>query len=222
MATKKNETIVIVPEIEFKTVTVKLKGVTPLVTNPFSLKQMRMIEDKQHGVAKTKKHDIRNEWQDFSESIYWLSEPPAEYTEDGVSEAMKHGRYGFAVGGVKDSAVSAAMRRGLVKNAVTGRGLFRIVGTEQDRIYMKQCVEIITPEPPKMRVDCLSTFNSGADMRYRPQFDEWRMQFDVMFDSGAISVDQLLTWFKLGGFACGLGENRAEKGEGWGSYTLDM
>lgn len=225
MATTKKatgEVVVALPEIEFKVVTVKIKGVAPLVTQPFSIKQMRKIEDKQHGIAKAKKHEIRNEWQDFSEAIYWLSDPPAEYSEEGITRALEHGRYGFAVGGVKNSAILAAMRRGLIKNAVTGRGLFNITSTEQDRLYSKQCVEIITPEPPKMRVDCLSTFKSGADMRYRPQFDEWRMEFDVKFDSGVLSLDQLLMWFKLGGFACGLGENRAEKGEGWGSYELDM
>lgn len=224
MATKKEEKNIVVniPSLDLQVATIKIKGTNPLVTNPFSLKQMRQIEEKQHGVAKAKKHDIRNEWQDLIESIYWLSDTPTEYTKDAFDAAVVNGRYGFAVGGVKDSAIQAAYRRGLVKNAVTGRGLFQILGTEQDRIYQKQCVEIITPEPPQMRVDCLSTFNSGADMRYRPQFNEWRMEFQVMFDAGVLSLDQLCMWFQLGGFACGLGENRAEKGEGWGSYILDM
>lgn len=225
MATKKSDGAVIItlPEIEFKTVTVKIKGITPLVTQPMTIKNMRKIEDKQHGAAKTKKNEIRNEWEDFIQSIYWLSTPPEEYTEKAFVKAVQSGaHYGFSVGGVKDSAVTAAVRRGVVKNAPVGRGLFQIINAKADKLYDKQCVEIITPEPPKMRVDCLSTFSSGADMRYRPQFDEWRMEFDVKFDAGILSLDQLLMWFKLGGFACGLGENRAEKGEGWGSYELDM
>jgi hypothetical protein len=225
LGTKKDTGTIIItlPEIDFRITKVKIKGVAPLVTNPFSLKQMKQIEDKEHGAAKTKKHDIRNEWENFIEAIYWLSNKPNDYTEEAFNLAVSSGaRFGFHVGGLKNSAIMAAYRRGVVKNAVTARGLFQIQGTEQDLIYGKQCVEIITPKPPIMRADCLSTFNSGADMRYRPQFDTWRMEFDVMYDAGAITLEQLLMWFKLGGFACGLGENRAEKGEGWGSYELDM
>lgn len=222
VAKKETPVVITLPKVEFKTAIIKIRGTTPLVTQPKSLKMMRNISEKQHGRAKTKKHDMRNEWEDFIESIYWLSTPPKDFTEEAFNEAAKGARYGFAVGGVKDSAIMAAMRRGLIKNAVTGRGLFQIVNTQKDMLYDKQCVEIITPKPPKMRVDCLSTFNSGADMRYRPQFDEWSMELEVRFDAGILPLEQLLMWFQLGGFACGLGENRAEKGEGWGSYELDM
>jgi hypothetical protein len=216
-------TVVTLPEIDFRVVTVKIKGTTPLVTNPFPVKQRQQIEDKHKGKAKDKKHDILNEWENFIEAIYWLSGKPSEYSEAAFNEAVANGaRYGFHAGGLKNSAIMAAYRRGVVKNAVTARGFFQIQGTEKDQTHNTQCIEIITPNPPIMRVDCLSTFNSGRDMRYRPQFDEWRMEFDVVYDAGAITLDQLLMWFKLGGFACGLGENRAEKGEGWGSYELDM
>ncbi len=215
--------IVTLPELDFRIVRVKIKGISPLVTNPFSLKQMKQIEDKQHGVAKSKKYEIRNEWQDFIDAIYWLSHRPSEYTEEAFNKSIAAGaRFGFHVGGLKSSAVMAAYRRGIVKNATTAKGFFRIQGALVDMTYGQQCIEILTDKPPFMRTDCLSTFNSGADMRYRPQFDEWRMEFDVKYDAGILTLEQLLMWFKLGGFACGLGENRAEKCEGWGSYELDM
>ena len=218
---KAKETVVVLPEVEFKVMRVRIVGETPLVTCPFSVKAMRQIEEKQQGKAKTGKHDIRNPWEDFINALYWLTPPPKEYTEEAFTEAVKNGaRFGFHAGGIKNSAIMAAYRRGIVKNAVTARGMFQIINTETDMVYDKQCIEILSDEPPKMRKDCLSTFSSGADMRYRPQFDKWAMEFDVRFDSKAVTAEQILMWFKLGGFACGLGENRAEKGEGWGSYTL--
>ncbi len=223
MATKKStqSEIVSIPSIEFKTFRMKLIGETPLVTCPFSLKQMRQIEDKQQGVPKTKKHDIRNPMEDFINALYWLTPPPKEYTEEAFLDACANGaRFGFHVGGIKNSAIFAAVRRGIIKNRPEGRGLFTILDAETDLIYEKSCIEILTDEPPKMRKDCLSTFNSGADMRYRPQFDKWSMEFDVKYDAGAITMEHILTWFQLGGFACGLGENRAEKGEGWGAYRV--
>lgn len=219
---KAKEVEVKLPEIDFKTVEITLYGTSPLVTHPFPLKAMKQIEDKQMGVAKTTRHDIRQPWKDLGESLYWLTEPPAEFTEESITTAMNEGAvFGFHVGGVKDSAISAAVRRGLIKNAPMARGLFRILGTKQDYLYKKNCLAIKSTQPPVMRKDCLSTFSSGADMRYRPQFDEWSIDVTIEYDAGAITLEQLLMWFKLGGFACGLGENRAEKGEGWGSYTIE-
>jgi hypothetical protein len=218
---KKSETIIVLPGIEFKTMQIRIVGETPLVTHPFPLKAMRQIEEKQQAVAKTKKHDIRNPAEDFITSLYWLTPPPTEFTQEAFDQAVANGaRFGFHSGGLKQSATMAAVRRGIVKNAPTARGLFHVINTDQDLIYGKDCIEIHSEEPPKMRVDCLSTFSSGADMRYRPQFDKWWAQFTVKYDAGMISPEQILTWFKLGGFSCGLGENRAEKGEGWGSYSI--
>lgn len=221
MPDSKKEITVNLPEVDFRYLTVKLVGETQLVTCPFSVKQMQQIEDKVTGKAKTQKHDIRNPWEDFIYALYWLTPPPKDFTEQAFKTAIDKGaRFGIHVGAIKDSAIMAAYRRGLVKNAVTARGLFQITGTVQDWFYEKSCIEIITSEPPKMRKDCLSTFSSGADMRYRPQFNKWALEFTVKYDNGTISPEQLLMWFQLGGFACGLGENRAEKGEGWGSYIL--
>ena len=221
MSAAKKEITVKLPEVDFKLLTVKLTGETPLVTCPFSIKQMQKIEDKQQGKAKTQKHEIRNPWEDFICALYWLTPPPLEFSEEAFNSAIENGaRFGFHVGGVKNSAIMAAYRRGLVKNAVTARGLFQIIDTEQDFLYKKTCVEIISDAPPKMRKDCLSTFSSGADMRYRPQFDNWSIEINVKYDAGTVSPEQLLMWFQLGGFACGLGENRQEKGEGWGAYCL--
>ena len=222
MASKKEVTVTL-PEIDFKTVDITLYGTSPLVTHPFPMKAMRQIEEKQMQTAKTSKHEIRKPWSDFGESLYWLTEPPAEFTEESIRDAMANGAvFGFHVGGIKDSAISAAVRRGLVKNAPVARGMFRICNTKQDHLYKKNCLSIKSAEPPIMRKDCLSTFSSGADMRYRPQFDDWSIDVSIEYDASAISLEQLLMWFKLGGFACGLGENRAEKGEGWGSYTIEV
>ena len=221
MQASKNEIFVELPEVDFRYLTVKLVGETPLVTCPFPIKQMQKIEDKEMGKAKTQKHEIRNPMEDFIYALYWLTPPPIEYTEEAFLTAVNNGaRFGIHVGAIKNSAMMAAYRRGLVKNLVTARGMFQITETEQDWFYDKSCIEIITNEPPKMRKDCLSTFSSGADMRYRPQFNNWALEFTIKYDSAMVSPEQMLMWYRLGGFACGLGENRAEKGEGWGSYVL--
>jgi hypothetical protein len=221
MATKNQEVqqVTIAP-MDLRKVSLTLVGDSPIVTHPFPLKALRQIEDKQHGAAKTKKHELRNEWEDFIESLYWLSEPPGEYSEEAWEAVKGAARFGVHVGGIKSSATSAAYRSGTVKNIVSANGMFRITNTEQDRLYRIDCCELTAPKPPTMRKDCLSTFSSGADMRYRPQFDEWKITLDVMYNAGLISIDALFTWFSMGGFSCGLGEYRAEKGGTWGSYHV--
>ena len=67
---KAKETVVVLPEVEFKVMRVRIVGETPLVTCPFSVKAMRQIEEKQQGKAKTGKHDIRNPWEDFINALY--------------------------------------------------------------------------------------------------------------------------------------------------------
>jgi hypothetical protein len=226
MATAKKTTsestiVVSIPRIRFQTAAVKIIGTSPLVTNPMSKKAMKAIEDKQQGVPKTKKHDIRNPWQDFFESLYWITEPPEECSEESWDSVKETARFGFHVGGIKDCAVMAAVRRGLVKNGPVGRGLFNILGAVEDRLYGKQVIEIRSSSPPKLRVDCLKPPMQNADMRYRPQFNDWSMEFVVKYEEGTINLEQILNWYQLAGFSVGLGESRAEKsGDSWGSFEL--
>jgi hypothetical protein len=223
MVKKREKDIAVsLPELDLQRITIKLVGTSPLVTHPFSKKAIAAIEDKQHGKAKNSKHEARNEWQEIIECCYWISEPPSEFTEEAWESALANGaRFGFQAGGLKNCAVSAAYRRGLVPNMPTARGLFAIENTFVDYLYGKQVVEILYNTPPKMRRDCLSTFNSGADMRYRPQFDDWSMNLSLVYDNSVITRDILINWFKLGGFSVGIGEARAEKcADNWGSFTL--
>jgi hypothetical protein len=223
MATKKQkENVVVLPELDLQRITIKIIGTSPLIVHPFSKKAMQQIEDKQHGKPKNTKHEIRNEWQELIECCYWISEPPAEFSEQAWEESLANGaRFGFQAGGLKNCAVSAAYRRGLVPNMPTARGLFAITDTYIDYLYGKQVVEILYNSPPIMRRDCLSTYSSGADMRYRPQFSDWAMDLHLVYDASALPRDQLVNWFRLGGFSVGIGESRPEKSaDGWGSFTL--
>jgi hypothetical protein len=223
MAKKKvEEQVITLPELKLQKATIKIIGETQLVVHSFSKKAMDSIENKQHGKPKNSKHEIRNEWEELIQCLYWITPPPTELTQEAWEQALVNGaRFGFKAGGIKDCAVSAAYRRGLVRNMPTARGYFSIINTYEDQLYAKQVVEIEYATPPKMRRDCLSTFNSGADMRYRPQFDDWSMTIDLVFDASAITVAEIANWFRLGGFTVGLGENRTEKSaDGWGSFRL--
>ena len=57
MAVSKSVTVA---EFAIKEVVIPIKGISPLITHAWSQKSIKMIEDKHQGVAKSKKHDIRN------------------------------------------------------------------------------------------------------------------------------------------------------------------
>ena len=59
-----------------------------------------------------------------------------------------------------------------------------------------------------MRTDMVRLESGVADIRFRPEFTDWWMDFDIVFDESMISRDLLVNMFNKGGFCCGLGENR--------------
>ena len=221
MATKTEATIITLKPIELKTVQFKIIGTGVLVTNPFPDKARRQIKAKQSSPSKAKTaYSIRNPFEDLVGASYWLSPPPTEFDEETVHSAFENGIFGFHVGGLKNAMTAAAYLAGLVKNMVTANGLFFIRNTQKDYLYGIDCLKI-NSKPPVMREDCLSTFNSGADMRYRPMFEDWSMDVVIQYDSQQINANILADWLRRAGFACGLGEYRAEKGGSWGGFILD-
>jgi hypothetical protein len=208
MATKKE--VVELKPIEIKEIVLKIAGTSPLIVHNWDVKVKQEMLDKHMGKAKTKKHDIKNPVRDLIESLYWLEGKPTEYTEESFEEAISNGaRFGFPANGLKASAVSAGYRAGVTKDKVTQYGAFHIDG---------EFIEILGT--PHIREDMVRVGMGTADIRFRGQFDEWKSLVKIRYNSGAISAEQLVNLFQLGGFAVGIGEWRPEKGGQYGMYEV--
>lgn len=212
MATKKNETTeVMIPAIDIRTAIVKVVGDSPLIVHKWSEKAKKEILDKQMKKAKAKGHDAKDPVRDFIDSLYWLDGEPEEKTEEGFAEAVAQGaRFGFPSVAFKAAAVSAGFRSGVTPNKVSMNAAFHIDG---------EFVEI--QGIPEMREDMVRVGMGTADIRYRGEFKEWSAIFPVKYNASAISLEQLMNLFNLGGFACGLGEWRAEKGGAFGMFHVE-
>lgn len=209
MATKEAKEIII-PAIQINTIVVNLKGTTPLIMHKWSEKAKKEMLDKQMKKAKTKGHDVKDPVRDFIDSLYWLEGEPKEKTEEGFMEAIQNGaKFGFPSVAFKASAVSAGYRSGATKDKVSVNASFHIDG---------DMVEI--EGTPEMREDMVRVGMGTADIRYRGEFKEWSAKFVVRYNAGAISSEQILNLFQLGGFACGIGEWRPEKGGSNGMYEI--
>lgn len=212
MAVKKTENVsVVIPAIDIRYATIKVVGDAPLIVHKWSEKARKEILDKQMKKAKTKGHDVKNPVADFIDSLYWLDGEPSEKTEAGFADAIKNGaRFGFPSVAFKASAVAAAFRSGVTKNMVSMNGAFHIDG---------EFVEI--HGTPVMREDMVRVGMGVADIRYRGEFQDWYAVFSVKYNAAVLSVEQLVNMFSLGGFACGLGEWRPEKGGMFGLYHVE-
>lgn len=200
MATKK-ETVVAILPIDIRMAEITVIGDTPLIMHKWSEKAKREMLEKQMKVAKTKGKDAKSPVADFIDSIYWLQGEPEEKTEEGFLKAVGSAKFGFPATAFKASAVAAGYRSGILKNMVTANGAFHIIG---------EFVEI--NGKPQMREDMVRVGMGTADIRFRGEFPAWSAKFTIRYNASVFTLEQIVNLFNLGGFACGIGEWRPEKG----------
>jgi len=213
MAPKKRAAQVEVPRIKVETVEMHLVGTSPLVTHAWSEKAKKQMRDKQTKKAKQAK-EAKVPAQDFIDAAYWLTEKPVlsgdmDEAETEALEAVQDASFGFPTVAFKAAAVAGAgFVDGITK--VGTRGAFHIRG---------ELAEIIGPAPV-MREDMVRVGMGTADLRYRPMWEEWETVLTVEINTAAMSVEQMVNLFNVGGFACGIGEYRPEKNGSWGRFTV--
>jgi len=115
-------------------------------------------------------------------------------------------RFGFPAKGLKACAVRGAKVLGLTMTDMRG-GFF----------VPQEYVEISGER--SMRVDMVRV-GMTTDIRFRPEWPEWSMTLPVLFNSSAMKPDIVANLFNAGGFSCGLGECRPEKGGSWGRFSV--
>lgn len=205
-----SEQEIIIPAIDIRTASIKIVGDSPLIMHKWAEKAKKEMLDKQMKVAKTKAHDKKDPFEDFISSMYWLEGEPEEPTPEAFEKALRNGaRFGFPATAVKAAGVSAAYRADLIKNKVSANGAFHIDG---------EFVEI--HGVPQIREDMVKIGMGTADIRYRGEFPEWWSVFTIHYNAAVFSLEQIINMINLGGFACGIGEWRAEKGGTFGMYHV--
>lgn len=192
------------PPLRIATMRVKLVGDSPLIMHKWSEKAKREMLDKQMKRAKRGK-DAKDPWRDFCDSMYWLSEQPAEPTEADLKKAT----FGFPVVAFKAAAVDSCSHiDGVTK--VEARGAFHISG---------EFAKIEGP-PPAMREDMVKIAMGTADIRYRGEFREWSTTLTVRYNTNGLSPEQIVNLFNTAGFAIGVGEWRPQRDGSYGMFHV--
>lgn len=203
MATKNTAAVIELPRLNIKLLQVMLIGDAPLICHAWSEKAKRQMLDKQMKKAKQAK-EAKSPEADFMESLYWLTEKPAEPSFDTPADA----RFGFPAVGFKAAAVSACRFVDGVKMTEM-RGAFHIMG---------DMVEIIGRPTP--REDMVRVGMGTADIRYRGEFREWSAAINIRYNTNALSAEQIVNLFNVAGFGVGVGEWRPERDGSFGLFHV--
>lgn len=214
MATKKVEEVVEIRPLDNKQVKVQIIGDTPLIVHAWSDKAKKMMLEAQQKATKTKAKDIRDPYDEFINSMYWLTEKP-ESTVEAFEQAVANGaKWGFPVGAIKMAGNSAAYRAGWVKNQMQLRGSYFLKTEWGDMAEIKG-------DAPIIREDMVRIGMGSADLRYRAEFRNWSMEMILEYNaSGELTLEQILNVMNLGGYSVGIGEWRPEKDGDFGRYHI--
>ena len=235
MATKKTEEKKVesvvninLPGIDIGVFTVNIVGDSPIIIHKWSHKAKEEMLGKQMTKA-SKGKDAKVPVRDFVESLYWLGEDgklldtkyeiPEELEGiandtpiDVVMDAISKGRFGFPACAFKASAIDAGYQQGVIAKKTTARGAFHILGEYA-----------VIEGVPTMREDMVQIggMSKVADIRYRPEFKEWRTTLTIRYNKQAISAEQIVNLLNYGGFANGVGEWRPSRDGSFGTFHVE-
>lgn len=189
-----------ISRIATETLIVPIVGTAPLLVHRFAEKAKRQMLDAMQG-RKTPK-EARDPERDYQDAFY------------------KHddGSYGFPVIAFKAATVGGARYYGKsTPMTVLRQSLF--FDAPYSHAAGQKLVHI--EGEPHMREDVVTVGISGHDLRYRPEFSEWRTELAVTYVSSMLTRDSVLSLIDAGGIGVGVGEWRVEKKGDFGTYQID-
>lgn len=237
MARAAKTEIVEIKPVKMASSIITIQGDTPLVVHKWSFKALMEMLDKN----KIKKKIPRNPIADVAAALYWMDaerdpfpalpftimegggkvydtliEKYVSYTESDFRRDAEGARFGFPVTAIKKAAISSAFRNGMSRDKVSMQGAFFLCGEGE-----QQLCEIKFSELPSIRQDFVRVGMGTADIRYRPQFENWSMDLTIRYnENGTLKLSEIINIINLGGQTNGIGEWRIEKSGQYGSFHV--
>lgn len=203
-----------IPALQIKLVDLHIVGDSPLISHSWSEKAKLMMLEKQQKKATSAK-EVRRPAVEFADSLYWLTEKPNldnctdEEAQVILNEVIPKSKFGFPALAFKSAAIDGAFQQKIVDKKTTARGAIHIVG---------EFAEI--NGTPNIREDIGRIGMGSADLRYRAEFKTWSTVLHIKYNSGAISLAQVVNLFNVGGFSNGVGDWRPAKDGSFGTFHV--
>ena len=194
-----------IPPLETDNVSIRIVGCAPIVQHKWSEKAKKMMRDKHNGV-KTKTRDVRDPQGEFEAAMY---------------VGKNTGLYGFPVSAMVGCLVNTAHNNmGIAKNMLSK--VIRFTHQDYDVTENVPLILFDKTDDPIMREDPVRVGMGSADLRYRPQFNNWSAILEIQLDTTQLPVEQFLKLLQRAGFGVGLQEMRPQKGGDFGTFDIDM
>ena len=219
---------IVIEPIRIQTAEVTIVGDSLLIVHAWGEKAKREMLESQKKQKKDKKaRPIRDEFAEFMDALYWLTPKPEEHTKEAFEQAILEGaKFGFPTIAIKDAALAAAYRAGVIPNQVGMKCAFRLKAVEGiDLGTGSELCVIDTDEPPRCREDMVKIggISKVADLRYRPEFSNWRMRLRIeLIQTGTFSMSSIINALNMGGFMNGIGEWRMERDGDFGAFHVEL
>ena len=180
----------------FQQVELMVTGLTPLIQNKMKESTMKEMEDVRTGKAKKSTRKAIDPKKSMLESSYLQDD----------------GSFGFPASAFKQCAVRAGKGLGIAMTDT--RTLFFVIPTAPDG----ECVTIKSKKPI-LRKDPVNV-KTGKDLRFRPEFRNWKAKLLVRYDADRVTVEQVANLLNYGGQTVGVGEWRPEKNGTFGMFQV--
>lgn len=208
MATK-NEQVITIAAPKFKTLTVRLVGVSPLMQLAFSEKARNLMMDKMAAGSTARGKKVR-EARDFDEDMRQAQHRSVE------------GWPGIPAPAFRNACIDACRMVGY-KMTHARMSIF-VEADGFDRVDGQPLVKLIAGEPEQTAM-AVRNATGVADIRVRPMWREWAVDLRVRFDEDQFTMADVINLLTRAGMQVGVGEGRPfskqSNGLGFGMFTVE-
>lgn len=229
MATKKEqESTIVISRPKITTQVITIVGETPLIVHAWGEKAKKeMLEAQQKKKVDKKAKAIRDPFSEFMNALYWITPKPEEDTPEAFEKAVMEGaKFGFPITAIKQAALSACYRAGIIPNQMGMKCAFYLNSVDGANLGTGSELAVIeTDEPPVFREDMvrIGGLQKVADLRYRPAFNNWKIRLKIsLIEVGTFTMASIINAIDMGGFMNGIGEWRMERDGEFGRFHVEV
>ena len=183
-----------------KAISFWIRGTSPLIQHAWSEKALRML--RMTAAERKKEPKVARDPKEEALAAMYV-------TDDG--------RPGLPMLAFKAALISAAHKDLGIEKTLVRKALFL-----PNWAYSEGLVAPLEADEPEIREDIVRVGVGQTDLRYRPEFKNWRVNVILEIDSDLLNEQDVVNLVNRAGFSVGVGEWRPERGGEFGRFELDL
>ncbi len=226
------QTPISIPPLKRELMTVTITGDTPIIFHQMAVKAIVEILARQTKDPNVTLHGKRDPQAEYYNSFYLTDEGYAAIPAINIKKAMVESvrsisglymtdfRGPIYVKGDKDGLIPLLYKGKPIKPDPKPKMFVDFKNLTTFLTAAEKRKDKIIGEDPKypgvlqLRWDPVRVMRGGADVRFRPQLNEWSAKILIEFDADVLNAAQISNLLQKAGFVCGLCEDRPQKSGG--------